>query len=184
MGNGYPVVQPDELTQLRDTISTLARRIRELERPTGSQSAATVADLAARTVTISTNPPFTGSFTNANYPETNTGTSITLRLATSRQVLVQTLLKASLATSGSLNQVTVTHSIWADGNSAGGPAVGSIGSATSTGVNAELPLVGATVMTLGAGSHTLFTSVRAVVSGSGSGILTEPVLIVTVLQEA
>jgi len=45
MGNGYPVVQPDELADLRAKIQSAFTKIRELERPTGTQLSDAVATL-------------------------------------------------------------------------------------------------------------------------------------------
>lgn len=45
MGNGYPVVQPDDMARFVADFKEHARRIRELERPTGSQLNETVKQL-------------------------------------------------------------------------------------------------------------------------------------------
>jgi len=45
MGNGYPIIQPDELSQFKASLEGVARRLRELERPTGSQLNDTVQQL-------------------------------------------------------------------------------------------------------------------------------------------
>jgi len=45
MGNGYPVVQPDDLAGLKALIQSAFTKIRELERPTGTQLSDAVATL-------------------------------------------------------------------------------------------------------------------------------------------
>jgi hypothetical protein len=45
MGNGYPVVQPDELADMKALIQSAFTKIRELERPTGTQLSDAVATL-------------------------------------------------------------------------------------------------------------------------------------------
>lgn len=45
MGNGYPSVQPDDLSRFREALKDVARRLRELERPTGTQLSQTVQTL-------------------------------------------------------------------------------------------------------------------------------------------
>lgn len=65
MGNGYPVVQPDELADLKAKIQAAFTKIRELERPTGTQlsdAVATLQDLVAGLLN-QTNVTATGTIT-------------------------------------------------------------------------------------------------------------------------
>lgn len=54
MGNGYPIVQPNELADLRALIQSAFTKIRELERPTGTQTYGAVAKVKEAIASIGT----------------------------------------------------------------------------------------------------------------------------------
>ncbi len=174
MGNGYGQVAPTDLDAIRLRLQSISDRLAEIERPTGTQRSAIVADLRARD-TFSVNNSFNQSYSGL-LGDTSTGLSVSLSLSESRKVLVIGSVTLTLNSSGA-SSVQGSYSAVVDGTS-GIIATGSI-SGTS---NLSVPLWGIRSFTLAAGSHTIAANVSGNASGTASGQFVIPYLTVMVLQ--
>jgi hypothetical protein len=184
MGNGYPIIQPDDLSRFVADIADMKRRLRELERPTGTQLASTVSELSSRTISAMS-AAFTQSF-SSNLGVTNTGASVSVTLNERRYALVLRSIEffGTVGTGSGSRYVQGFHGFSVDGLTIDSDVIsyapsGTVGFSTVYGST----VAGMSVTEIAAGTHTVSSFVQGFVSGSGiSGQFSFPSLSVVVLQ--
>lgn len=175
MGNGYPRVQSDDLSQLREDMRALAAQVKDLSASSGTQRSALVADLTARTIMSDSNS-FNQTY-SSTITSTSTGLSLSFTLDESRQVLILGSVTLTLNSSTGAS-VQGSYRAVIDGSD-GSIATGSLSGNSSS----SYPLFGSKVTDLSAGEHTVAVNISGVVSGTASVAFTVPLLTVMVLQK-
>ncbi len=175
MGNGYPVVPTDALDALRADLQKMSDRIKELERPTGTQDASLLATYRANQIS-----PAVGSGANAGFLVTTTiATFITVDIVVPTgytRALVIANSSASIGPGAAFDRLY--SSIVIAGNT-GGEIFGFVDDSIGGGSSASHAV---TLTGLTAGSNvTSLLKLRTLIGNSGTGAGTKAVLTASAL---